>query len=463
MNRLEITILRELLHDEHFTRQVIPFLKSEYFLDRAERILFDEITSFITKYNALPTTEALQIEVDKNESLSESDVSSIGEILSVIKNPSEESINYDWLASNAEKFCQEKAVYNAVLESIQILDGKSKKDKGSIPHVLSEALSISFDTQIGHDYLEDSEKRFDFYHKTENHFPFDLEYFNKITNGGLTNKTLNVLMGGPGTGKTLALCHFAAWYMTQGKNVLYITMEMAEERISERIDANLLNVSLNDLRDLPKELYAKKTEKAQEKITGRLIIKEYPTAQAGVGHFRHLLNELSLKKKFVSDIIIIDYINICTSSRIKAGTNVNSYSYIKSIAEELRGFAVEQNVPVLTATQVNREGFSSSDIGMENTAESFGLPATADLFLALITSEELESLNQLMVKQLKNRYNDPSANRRFVVGVDRTKMRLYDCDQSAQEDIVNDSPAMDQSTFGVRLSKEKKDFSEVII
>tara|TARA_R110000824_G_scaffold292565_4_gene480966 strand:+ start:6060 stop:7388 length:1329 start_codon:yes stop_codon:yes gene_type:complete len=442
---------------------VIPFLKNEYFLDRPERLLFDEFNSFVLKYNALPTPEALSIELNKNENISESDVSSIENVMSEIQESGDDPVNLDWLLSNTEQFCQEKAVYNAVLESIQILDGKTKEDKGAIPNILSEALAISFDTQIGHDYLEDSDKRFEFYHKTENHFPFDLEYFNKITNGGLTNKTLNVLMGGPGTGKTLALCHFASWYMTQGRNVLYITMEMAEERISERVDANLLNVSINDLRDLPKELYIKKTENVREKTAGRLIIKEYPTAQAGAGHFRHLLNELNMKKKFVPDIVIIDYINICTSSRIKAGTNVNSYSYIKSIAEELRGFAVEQNVPVLTATQVNREGFSSSDIGMENTAESFGLPATADLFLALITSEELESLNQLMVKQLKNRYNDPTVNRRFVIGVDRTKMRLYDCDQSAQEDIVDDTPMMDQSSFGSRMNKERKDFSEVIV
>ena len=456
MKRLEMVILKNLLLDEEYTRKVVPFLKSDYFHDRSERLLFEQIESFITKYNNLPTAEILIIELDKNVDVSEEDFSSAQTILAELN---ETEVNKTWLIDQTEKFCQDKAIYNAVMNSIQILDGKTKKTKESIPEILSDALAVSFDTHVGHDYLEDAEERFDFYHRKESHFPFDLEYFNKITNGGLINKTLNVLMGGPGTGKTLALCHFAASYLTQGKNVLYVTLEMAEERISERIDSNLLNVPLNDLRDLPKMLYDKKVDKIKEKTAGKLIVKEFPTAQAGVGHFRHLFNELNLKKNFDPDILIVDYINICTSSRFKPGANINSYAYIKSIAEELRGFAVEKNMPVLTATQVNREGYGSSDIGMENTAESFGLPATADLFLALITSEEMESLNQIMVKQLKNRYNDPTANRRFVVGVDRAKMRMYDVDQSAQEDISSevDTPVFDKTKIG------KRDFSEIVI
>jgi replicative DNA helicase len=459
MERLETTILRNLLSDEYYTRKVMPFLMSDYFHDRPERLLFQQIESFITKYNSLPTTEALVIELGDDSDIGESEFEAAQSILNSFTDDYEAPVT-DWLIDQTEKFCQDKAVYNAVMESIQILDGKAKQSKENIPEILSDALAISFDTHVGHDYLEDTEERFEFYHKKESHFPFDLEYFNKITNGGLVKKTLNVLMGGPGTGKTLAMCHFAAAYLTQGKNVLYVTLEMAEERISERIDANLLNVPLNDLHDLPKSIYEKKVGKIKEKTTGKLIVKEFPTAQAGVGHFRHLLNELNLKKNFAPDILIVDYINICTSSRFKPGANINSYAYIKSIAEELRGFAVEKNMPVLTATQVNREGYGSSDIGMENTAESFGLPATADLFLALITSEDLEALNQIMIKQLKNRYNDPTTNRRFVVGVDRAKMRMYDVDQSAQTGISSvddDGPAFDKTKIG------KRDFSQIII
>jgi replicative DNA helicase len=449
------------LQDEQYTRQVIPFLKSDYFSERSERVLFEHIFDFFQTYDSLPTIETLSIDINKDNQLSDPDINSILEIL----NNAETEVNPKWLNDETENFCHERAVYNAVLESIQILDGSSKdKEKGAIPKLLSDALAVSFDSHVGHDYLEDSEGRFEFYHKKENHLGFDLDYFNKITDGGLMNKTLNVFMGGPGSGKTLVMCHLASWYLTQGKNVLYITLEMAEERISERIDANLLNTPLKDLTELPKSIYDKKVERIRNNTTGKLIIKEYPTAQAGVGHFRHLINELAMKKSFKADIIIVDYINICTSSRMKPGGSINSYTYIKSIAEELRGFAVEQSVPLITATQVNREGFGSSDIGMENTAESFGLPATADLFLALITSEELEALNQIMVKQLKNRYNDPTVHRRFVVGVDRTKMRLYDVDQSAQEDITTDDiPMMDQSSIGQRVSKERRDFSEVIV
>lgn len=448
-----------MLREEQFTRQVIPFLKSEYFLDRSERILFENISDFFEKYNTLPTPEALRIELDKLSNINENDISGISEIL----DNSETDVDQKWLVEEAEKFCQDKAVYNAIMESIQIIDGSSDKGKGALPDILNEALAVSFDTHIGHDYLEDSDDRYEFYHKRESHIPFDLDYFNKITDGGICDKTLNVLMAGPGAGKTLAMCHFAASYLSQGKNVLYVTLEMAEERISERIDANLLNVGLSDLRDIPKASYDKKVQKVKEATIGKLIVKEYATAQAGVGHFRHLLNELRLKKKFEPDVLIVDYINICISNRVKPGGNVNSYAYIKSIAEELRGFAVERSIPIITATQINREGFANSDVGLENVAESFGLPATADLFLALITSEELEQLNQIMVKQLKNRYSDISTNRRFVVGVDKTKMRLYDVDQSAQANITSeeDVPAMDNSAFGQRISKERKDFSGV--
>ena len=447
-----------MLSEEEFARITTPFLKSDYFHDRPERLLFNQIESFITKYNDLPTTEALVIELGNDVDISESDFESARNILDTFKSDYEKP-SYEWLIEQTEIFCQEKAVYNAVMEAIQILDGKQDKTKESIPEILSDALAISFDTNVGHDYLEDSDQRFEFYHKKENHVPFDLEYFNKITNGGICNKTLNVLMAGPGVGKTLAMCHFAASYLSQGKNVLYITLEMSEERISERIDANLLNVSLNDLYDLPKASYDSKIKKLRKNTVGKLIVKEFPTAQAGVGHFRHLFNELKLKKNFVPDVLVVDYINICTSSRFKPGTNVNSYTYIKSIAEEMRGFAIEREVPIITATQVNREGYGSSDIGMENTAESFGLPATADLFLAIITSEELESLNQLMIKQLKNRYNDPTTNRRFVVGVDRAKMRMYDVDQSAQQDVSSevDAPTFDNTKFG------KRDFSQIEI
>ena len=379
---------------------------------------------------------------------------SIQNCLDVISSQ-EDLPNMDWLVDNTEQFCKDKAMYNAIMEAIQILDSDNETSpKESIPDLMKGALSVSFDTHVGHDYLEDFDDRFDFYNHDEEHLPFDLEYFNKITNGGIYKKTLNVLMAGPGAGKTLAMCHFAASYLTQGKNVLYITLEMAEEWISHRIDANLLNVGMNDIKDLPKVIYNKKVEKVRNMTDGKLIVKEYPTAQAGVGHFRHLLNELNLKKNFIPDVIFVDYLNLCTSVRIKPGGNLNSYNYIKSIAEELRGFAVERSVPIISATQLNREGFSSSDVGMENTAESFGLPATADLFLALITSDELEELGQIMVKQLKNRYNDITKDRKFVVGIDRMKMRLFDCEQSAQEDLISDSPTQ---------SHKKKDFSSLII
>ena len=371
----------------------------------------------------------------------------------------------DWLIQITEKFCQDRAIYNAVRESIQVLDGKGNLLKESIPEILSKALAVSFDTNVGHDYLEDSEKRFNFYHEDRFRIPFDIEFLNTITGGGLSPKTFNVFMGGPGTGKTLIMCHLAAAYLAMGKNVVYITLEMAEERISERIDANLLNVPITDLENLSRTQYEAKMDKVRSKTTGKLIVKEYPTSQAGAAHFRHLLNELALKKNFVPEIVIVDYINICMSSRFKFGANVNSYTYIKSISEELRGLAVEKQIVLISATQINREGFASSDMGMQNTAESFGLPATADLFLGIITNEELNELGQIMIKQLKNRYNDPTKHSKFVVGIDREKMRIYDVEQTAQEDI-DQGPAFDKSSFGAGLDAEadaffrkKKDFS----
>ena len=361
----------------------------------------------------------------------------------------------EWLLDKTEEFCQEKAVYNAIMESIGIIDGRDKeKTKGAIPEILSKALSVSFDSSIGHDWIEDFQARYEFYHKVEERIPFDLEYLNAITKGGLPSKTLTCILAGTGVGKSLAMCHFAANNLMDNKKVLYITMEMAEERISERIDANLLDCSLDDLKDLPFKLYEKKVERIRSKTEGKLIVKEYPTASAGAGHFRHLLNELRLKRNFVPDIIYIDYLNICASSRMKYGSNVNTYMMIKSIAEELRGLAVEKNVPIVTATQTTRGGYTNSDPGLEDTSELFGLPATTDLMFALVSSEELEALNQIMVKQLKNRFNDPTSNKRFVVGVDRGKMRLYDVEQSAQDELVNDNPVMDNAVFGSRRNDE---------
>ena len=436
--RLETTILKNLIYNEDYLRKVLPFVKPEYFQDRTERTIFNEISSFTTTYNSTPTIEAIGIAVKEKSSFSDDEVEKLQSYLKEIESIKETSTQIQWLVDKTEKFCQEKAIYNAVLGSISILDGKDKtNDKGQIPKILSDALAISFDATVGHDYLENSDERYEFYHKTEEKIPFDLEFFNKITKGGLPKKTLNIALAGTGVGKSLFMCHVAAGAMTQGKNVLYITMEMAEEKIAERIDANLLNVTIDDLMELPKDMYDKKVKRVKDKTTGKLIIKEYPTASASVIHFRTLLNELNLKKSFIPDIVFIDYLNICCSSRIKAGANVNSYSYVKSIAEELRGLAVEFGVPIVSATQTTRSGFTSSDPGLEDTSESFGLPATADLMFALITSEELEALNQIMVKQLKNRYADPTYYKRFTVGIDRSKMRLYDIEQSAQSGIAD--------------------------
>ena len=449
--RIETTILSNLIHNEDYSRKVLPFLNKDFFHDEVEKTLYLTIDSHVEKYNTLPTNEVLGITLNE-DSLNEQVFEGCVEYLS---NLEKSDTDEEWLLDKTEEFCQEKAVYNAIMESIGIIDGRDKeKTKGAIPEILSKALSVSFDSSIGHDWIEDFQSRYEFYHKVEERIPFDLEYLNAITKGGLPSKTLTCILAGTGVGKSLAMCHFAANNLMDNKKVLYITMEMAEERISERIDANLLDCSLDDLKDLPFKLYEKKVERIRSKTEGKLIVKEYPTASAGAGHFRHLLNELRLKRNFVPDIIYIDYLNICASSRMKYGSNVNTYMMIKSIAEELRGLAVEKNVPIVTATQTTRGGYTNSDPGLEDTSESFGLPATTDLMFALVSSEELEALNQIMVKQLKNRFNDPTSNKRFVVGVDRGKMRLYDVEQSAQDELVNDNPVMDNAVFGSRRNDE---------
>ena len=431
---IEATILSNLLHNEEFARKSIVFLKDEYFHDATEKAVFHEIQTFYAKYNDVPTKEALKIAIDERENLSSTIYE---EAEALIKSLGKTDNNQQWLLDEAEKFCKDKAVYNAIMESIEIIDGKhKKKSDGAIPELLSEALAVTFDTHIGHDFLEDSEERYDFYHTKEEKIPFDIEYLNKITQGGVTRKSLNILMAGTGVGKTIGMCHMAASNLTIGKNVLYVTMEMAEERIAERIDANLLDIELNRLKDLTKVMYDRKMDQLKQKVKGKIIIKEFPTSQAHTGHFRHLLNELSLKKDFKPDIIYVDYLNICASQRLVGSQSVNSYTYVKAIAEELRGLAVEFNVPIWSATQTTRSGFGNSDVGLEDTSESFGLPATADLFLALIQTEELEELNQVMVKQLKNRHGDIAINRRFVIGIDKPKMKWYDAEQSAQEDII---------------------------
>jgi replicative DNA helicase len=436
--KLEQTILKNLIYNEEYLRKVLPFLKEEYFSDRTERTIYNEITSFVESYNNTPTIEALGLAIQERRNLTNEELEKSKAYLEEVTKSPREGSEIQWIVDKTEKFCQEKAIYNAVLGSISILDGKDKThDKGQIPKILSDALAVSFDNSVGHDYLENTDERYEFYHRHEERIPFDLDYFNKITKGGLPNKTLNIALAGTGVGKSLFMCHVAAGAMVQGKNVLYITLEMAEEKIAERIDANLLNVTVDELSELTKELYDRKINKLKDKVVGKLIIKEYPTASASSTHFRTLLNELNLKKSFVPDIIFIDYLNICCSSRIKAGANVNSYTYVKAIAEELRGLAVEFNVPIVSATQTTRSGFTSSDPGLEDTSESFGLPATADLMFALISSEDLEELGQIMVKQLKNRYSDPTQYKRFALGIDRAKMRLYDVEQQAQNDIVD--------------------------
>jgi len=451
--RTEHLILKNLITDEDYARRSLPYLKREYFQDVIERTVYEEIDAFITKYNSMPSREALTIEINNRSNLNDSQFADISKYVSELK--SEEKDDKDWLVETTEKFCQEKAIYNAIMESIQIIDGDGKRDKGSIPSLLSDALAVSFDPNVGHDLFDNSDARFDFYHRVEERIPFDLEYLNKITQGGVPKKSLNIILAGTGVGKSLAMCHMASANLLEGKNVLYITLEMAEEKIAERIDANLLNVKLDELKELPKNVYDKKMDRVRNKTTGKLIVKEYPTAAANVGHFRHLINELKLKKQFKPDIIYIDYLNICASSRIKMGGSVNTYTYIKSIAEELRGLSVEQNVPIWSATQTTRSGYSNSDVSLEDTSESFGLPATADFMIAIIATEELSNLNQVLVKQLKNRYGDPNTNKRFVLGIDRSKMRLYDVEQSAQEDLINVDDTGPINTFGDRESPLK--------
>ena len=455
MERIETTILQNLIFSEEYSRKVIPFIQPDFFEDRKEKIIFEEIVSFIVKYGSSITTEALNIEVENRTDLTDSEAKEIREINQNLK---ESAVDHQWLLDTTEKWCRDRAIYLALMESIHIADGNDeKKNRDAIPNILSDALSVSFDNNIGHDYLLNYEERYEFYHKKEEKIEFDLEYFNKITKGGLPNKTLNIALAGTGVGKSLFMCHVASSVLLQGRNVLYITMEMAEEKIAERIDANLLDVSIQDLSDLPKLMFENKVTDVSKKTQGQLIIKEYPTAGAHSSHFKTLLNELALKKSFRPDIIFIDYLNICASSRYRAAANVNSYSYIKAIAEELRGLAVEANVPIVSATQTTRSGFASSDVDLTDTSESFGLPATADLMFALISTEELEGLNQIMVKQLKNRYNDPTIFKRFVIGIDRAKMRLYDCEQKAQEDILDSGQEEEYNKF---KQKPKKSFAE---
>ena len=445
--RIENTIIKNLIQNDTYTRKVIPFIKSEYFTESSERLIFEEISNYFDKYTKSPTVEALLINLDNVTSKGDAIVKSSKQLVENIKT---DDTPLDWLIDETEKWCKDRAIYIAVMDSIEVLDEKSKRSTGEIPDLLKDALSVSFDTHIGHDQLEDADERFEFYNTEEEKMPFDLEYFNKITKGGLPNKTLNICLAGTGVGKSLFMCHMASNCLLMGKNVLYITMEMSEERIAERIDANTMNVPMKELPDVSKKEYDKKIQRIKNKTKGKLIVKEYPTAAAHVGHFRHLLQELNIKKDFRPDIIFIDYLNICASHRIRPGSGANSYTLVKSIAEELRGLAVEHDVPMVSATQTTRSGYGSTDIGLEDTSESFGLPATADLMFALITSDELEDLDQLVVKQLKNRYNDPTIFKRFVIGVDRSRMKLYDVEQEAQEELidsvdVDDTPVFDRS------------------
>ena len=440
--RIEQTILKNLIQNEEFTRKCIPFLKPEYFTDTAERTIYEFTYDYFQKYTKPPTVEALLINLDNSTSINENVVR---DSKSIVKGFGSEESPQEWLVDETEQWCKDRAIYIAVMDSIEVIDKKSQRSTGEIPELLKDALSVSFDTHIGHDVLEDADDRFEFYHTEEEKIPFDLEYFNKITKGGLPNKTLNICLAGTGVGKSLFMCHMGSAALMMGKNVLYITLEMSEERIAERIDANTLNIPMKELPDMSKKMYDKKIEKLKNKTKGKLIVKEYPTAAAHVGHFRHLLQELDIKKDFRPDIIFIDYLNICASHRIRPGSGANSYTLVKSIAEELRGLAVEYDVPIMSATQTTRSGYGSTDIGLEDTSESFGLPATADMMFALITSDELEELDQLVVKQLKNRYNDPTIFKRFVIGVDRARMKLYDCEQEAQEELFDSAEEYDDS------------------
>tara|TARA_Y100001956_G_scaffold7306_1_gene6330 strand:+ start:368 stop:1771 length:1404 start_codon:yes stop_codon:yes gene_type:complete len=455
MDNVEFLILRNLLYNEEYLRKTIPFIKAEYFEDLNQKIMFEEISNFVGEYNKLASKEVLCIEIENRTDINDESFKNIVELINGFE---DETAEFNWLVDTTEKWCRDRAIYLALMESIQLADGKDDtKGRDAIPAILSDALAVSFDNHIGHDYLQDYEERYESYHRKEDKIPFDLEYFDKITKGGLPNKTLNIALAGTGVGKSLFMCHVASSALLQGKNVLYITLEMAEEKIAERIDANLLNVNIQDITDLPKQMFEDKVTNLSKKTQGTLIVKEYPTASAHSGHFKALLNELALKKSFRPDIIFIDYLNICASSRYRGNANVNSYSYIKAIAEELRGLAVEANLPIVSATQTTRSGFGSSDVELTDTSESFGLPATADLMFALISTEDLEGLNQIMVKQLKNRYNDPTMNKRFVIGIDRAKMRLYDCEQSAQEDIVDSGK---DEEYNPEENKPKKSFGD---
>ena len=452
--RIENEILSNLINDEEYVRKVIPFIKEDYFSDAEDRKVFSVVKEFVTKYNSPPSKSALLIALQEDRSVSEDLYVKCETVINSL-NPDEKT-DKNWLVDETEKFCKDKAVYNAIMQSIQIIDGSDKQhSKDALPSILSDALSVGFDNNVGHDYIENAEERYEFYHRLEEKIPFDLDYFNRITEGGLSNKTLNVALAGTGVGKSLFMCHMAAGCISQSKNVLYITMEMAEERIAERIDSNLMNVAIQDLKDLSRSMFNERIERIRNKIQGRLVIKEYPTASAHAGHFKALLGELKIKRNFVPDIIFIDYLNICASSRFRANANANSYTIIKSIAEELRGLAVEFDLPIVTATQTTRSGYSNSDVELTDTSESFGLPATADLMFALISTEELEQQGQLMVKQLKNRYSDPTKNKRFMLGIDRSKMRLYDLDNEAQQNITDsgqedDTALFDKTEFNVR-------------
>ena len=449
---IERTALTQLVNNEDFARKVLPHMKRDYFSDKTERTVFEEIAKFVDKYNKIPTQTSLEIEVQGRKDLNEDEYK---KVVAVIQTLDSADVDFEWLVSTTEQFCKDRAVYNAIVEGIQIIDGKDKnRGPDAIPSILTDALAVGFDNRVGHDYLLDADERYDYYHTVEEKIPFDLEFFNRITKGGLPPKTLNIVLAGTGVGKSLFMCHVAANCLSQGRNVLYITMEMAEERIAERIDANLMNISMEDLHDLPKTMYDNKIAQIIKSTSGTLIVKEYPTASAHTGHFRGLIKELAIKKSFRPDILFVDYLNICSSNRFKGQTNVNSYMYIKAVAEELRGLAVETNIPIMSATQTTRSGYSNSDVGLEDTSESFGLPATADLMFALISNEELDELNQIAVKQLKNRYNDPTVNKRFVVGIDRAKMRLFDVKPSEQNDLVDNGqenfvePVFDNTDFG---------------
>ena len=455
--RIENQIFGNLLTKEAYTRKVMPFLDSKYFTDRTDRVIFEEISKFFSQYNAIPSKDAVKLEISNRTDVTEEQVKNANEILDSVNS---DETNQEWLVNSTEKFCKDKAIYNAILDSIKIIENRDKvRTQDSIPSILSDALAVSFDSSVGHDYLDDSDERYDFYHRVEEKLAFDIELLNKITNGGLSKKTLNIILAGTGVGKSLAMCHFAASHLVQGKNVLYITMEMAEEKIAERIDANLLELSIESMKLVEKRVFDSRLDKIRKRTQGKLIVKEYPTASAHAGHFRALIEELKMKRDFRPDVIYVDYLNICCSQRIRMGGSVNSYTYIKSIAEELRGLAGEYKVPLVSATQTTRSGFANSDPGLEDTSESFGLPATADLMIALIATEELDSMNQIMVKQLKNRYSDPNFYKRFVVGVDRKQMRLYDVEMSAQANISeqgtvdNDMPLFDQSKFGKRMKE----------